>query len=84
MTETKFPFSARDYDFVPYVPCNNWIGGEWAPSASGRTEEVYNPRHGKSMGSVVYSDKSDVQAAFDVAKAAFQGWKEWPIRERAQ
>jgi malonate-semialdehyde dehydrogenase (acetylating) / methylmalonate-semialdehyde dehydrogenase len=84
MTVTKFPFSGRNYDFVPYVQANNWIGGEWAPSLSGRTEDVFNPRHGRSMGSVVYSNAADVQAAFEVAKAAFASWREWPVRERAQ
>ena len=24
-------FPARSYDFTSYVPCHNWIGGEWTP-----------------------------------------------------
>ena len=81
---TKFPFPSRDYDFAPYVRANNWIGGEWAPSLSGNTEEVFNPRHGRAMGTVVYSNAADVQIAYEVAKKAFDSWKEWPVRERAQ
>ncbi len=84
MTNSKFEFSARDYDFVEYVQAQNWIGGEWTPSASGNSEEVLNPRHGEVMGSVVFSNKSDLQSAFEAAKNAQPGWAERPIRERAE
>ncbi len=84
MTNSNFDFPARDYDFTEYVEAKNWIGGEWTPSSTGRTEPVYNPRHGEAMGSVVFSDASDVQAAFEAAQKAQKDWAQWPIRERAE
>ena len=84
MTSSNFEFSARDYDFTEYVEAKNWIGGEWTPSSSGNSDPVYNPRHGEVMGSVVMSNASDVQAAFEASKEAQKDWAKWPIRERAE
>jgi len=81
---TAFPFSARSYEFQSYVDCKNWIGGEWVDSHSGKTEEVANPRHGKAIGNVAWSDQADVKAAVEAAKAALPGWKATPLKERAQ
>ena len=81
---SKFEFSSRSYDFTKYVDCLNWIGGEWTPSYSGKTISVVNPRHGKEMGTVVWSDGADVEKAVQAAKAAFPGWKATPLKERAQ
>ncbi len=60
---SKFAFDARGYDFMAYVDCHNWIGGEWTPAASGKTVAVVNPRHGKEMGKVAWSDTADVERA---------------------
>ncbi|MFN3202186.1 MAG: CoA-acylating methylmalonate-semialdehyde dehydrogenase [Bradymonadia bacterium] len=79
-----FPFATRSYEFTPYIDCKNWIGGEWVPAASGSTISVDNPRHGKSMGNVVWSDTADVAAAVEAAKAAQPGWAATPLKERAQ
>src|SRR5690554_3938171 len=84
MSATKFPFPTQNYEFTPYVQANNWIAGEWKASASGASEDVINPRHGKSMGKVVYSGAADVEEAYAAAKAALPEWKELPVRERAQ
>ena len=80
----NFTFSARDYEFRSYVDCHNWVAGEWCPATSGKTVPVMNPRHGKSMGTVAWSDESDVHAAVAAAKAALPGWKATPMKERAQ
>ncbi|MCY1071692.1 CoA-acylating methylmalonate-semialdehyde dehydrogenase [Nannocystis sp. RBIL2] len=77
-------FPARSYDFTPYVQCNNWIGGEWTPSAAGDSLSVDNPRHGKSFGQVTMSGAADVARAVEAAKAAFPGWRDTPIKERVQ
>ena len=79
---TSFP--GRSYDFVEYVPCHNWIGGEWLPASSGATGEVMNPRHGAVMGSVAMSDEVDVARAVSAASAALPGWRSTPMKERAQ
>lgn len=84
MTKTQFPFPTRSYEFTPYVQANNWINGKWVASLSGNKEEVFNPRHGQSMGSVVYSGEADVQAAYESASKAAEAWRSMPTRERAQ
>ncbi len=84
MITSKLEFSARDYQFQSYVDAQNWIGGEWTPSASGTQKAVYNPRHGEAMGSVFFSDESDVNAAYQAAARAQISWAQLPIRERAQ
>ncbi len=77
-------FDARSYDFMPYVPALNWIGGEWTESTTGRSIPVENPRHGEVMSSVVISGADDVDAAVQAAKAAQPAWAALPMRERAQ
>ncbi len=79
-----FPFAARSYDFVPYVECRNWIGGEWCAAAGGEELEVINPRHGRAMGRVVVSGAEDVERAVAAARAAFPGWRATPLKDRAQ
>src|SRR5690606_35714651 len=77
-------FESRSYDFTPYVPCLNWIGGEWTAAKSGATLAVDNPRHGEVIGHVAMSDATDVDAAVAAAHAAFPAWRATPMRERAQ
>ena len=81
---TEFDFAGRNYEFLPYVDCRNWIGGEWVESASGEWMDVENPRHGKAMGRVVVSNTADVARAVEAAKAAAPGWRATPLKERAQ
>lgn len=78
------PFSGRSYDFVQFIQAKNLIGGEWVDAISGKSEDVINPRFGKSMGSLVISDSADVDAAVQAAKVAQKDWAAWPVRERAQ
>ena len=85
MTQTPdLRFSARSYDFAPYVPCNNWIGGAWTPARSGESLAVDNPRHGETIGQVAVSGADDVDRAVAAAQAAFPGWRATPIKERVQ
>ena len=81
---TEFAFSGRSYDFVPYVDCKNWIGGQWVEADGGEWMDVSNPRHGKTLGRVVVSGTSDVEKAVQAARDAFPAWKALPIRERGQ
>ncbi|MEM9071617.1 MAG: CoA-acylating methylmalonate-semialdehyde dehydrogenase [Myxococcota bacterium] len=81
---STFEFTGRSYDFQKYVDCLNYIGGEWTAAQSGKTIPVVNPRHGKEMGTVVWSLAADVDRAIAAAKAAFPGWKATPLKERAQ
>lgn len=78
-------FSARSYEFTAYTQAVNVIGGEFlSPRTSKATLDVLNPRHGKAISQVVMSGKDDVDAAVKVAEKAFEEWRRWPIRERAQ
>ncbi len=77
-------FEARSYDFMPYVDALNWIGGQWVPSVTGRTQPLENPRHAEIMGHVTISGAADVDAAVQAAKKAQPAWAELPMRERAQ
>lgn len=77
-------FAARTYEFASYVPCHNWIGGQWLPAASGEAIAVENPRHGKPFGQVTMSGAADVDRAVAAAQAAFPGWRDTPIKERVQ
>ena len=79
-----FNFAARDYDFLSYVDCKNWIGGQWVDAQSGKSIDVDNPRHKETMGQVVWSDRADVDAAVDAASAALKGWRTTPVKERVQ
>ena len=79
-----FTFSGRSYDFLTYVDCKNWIDGAWVDAKSGKTIDVDNPRHGKTMGQVVWSDRADVDEAVAAAKAALPGWRTTPLKERVQ
>lgn len=81
---TAFPFAARSYAFQPYVPCRNWIGGQWKDAASGQTLSIDNPRHGKEIGRLAFGGADDVDAAAKAAAAAFPAWKATPMKERAQ
>lgn len=78
-------FAARSYDFTEFVPARNWIGGAWTePAAAAPRLEVPNPRWGRPMASVALSTASDVDRAVGAARAAFDGWRSTPIRDRAQ
>ena len=77
-------FPARSYEFVPYVDCLNCIDGKWSPAEGGQTIEVINPRHGKVLGTVTLSGSTEVERAVAAAKSAFPGWRDTPLKERAQ
>lgn len=78
------PFPARSDAFVPYVPARNWIGGQWADAADGRSLPVTNPRHGKELGRVALSGAADVDAAVRAATKAQKDWAKVPLKERGE
>ncbi|MEY5060899.1 MAG: hypothetical protein RIS45_820, partial [Planctomycetota bacterium] len=48
------PFAARTDDFTPFTTARHWIGGTWCDPVSNRaTQEILNPRYGRSMGEVL-------------------------------
>jgi len=62
----------------------NFIGGEWVPSATDRTEIVPNPATGETLALVPLSTAEDVQAAVQAATAASVKWRKEPVPKRAR
>jgi len=59
-----------------------FIGGEWVDSASGRTLDVENPANGQIIASVPASDSEDVDRAANAAAKAFETWQKTTPAER--
>jgi aldehyde dehydrogenase (NAD+) len=59
-----------------------YIGGEWTPGG-GADLEVENPATEEVTGVVTQASAEDVEAAVAAARAAFPGWADTPVAERA-
>ena len=60
-----------------------FIGGEFVDSASGKTLDVRNPARDEVIARVPASDKEDVDRAVESAATAFVTWKETTPQERS-
>jgi betaine-aldehyde dehydrogenase len=62
-----------------------FIAGEWAESASGRSDEIENPANQEVIGRVPRADAQDVDRAVEAARDAFEDgrWSELGPGERA-
>ena len=61
----------------------NVIGGQPADPASDRRSDLVNPSTGEVFGTAPVSGPADVDAAFDAASAAFEGWRDATPSERS-
>jgi betaine-aldehyde dehydrogenase len=63
----------------------NYIGGKFTPSRSGRTREFFNPADNSLLGRATESDTIDVELAVLAAREAFDSgpWRWTPAGERA-
>ena len=62
----------------------NLIGGEWAPSKSGRTTPNINPADARvSLGDVPLSTQGEARAAVAAAHGAYRAWRAVPAPKRA-
>jgi alpha-ketoglutaric semialdehyde dehydrogenase len=59
----------------------NLINGEWSTGSLKTTQNI-NPATEQSIGEVVVSTKTEVEAAIAAAKAAFPAWKKTPAPKR--
>jgi aldehyde dehydrogenase (NAD+) len=67
------------------VTHNNFIGGEWIPSRSGRVFESRNPAdHSDLIGLFQQSTPEDAAAAVDAASRAYDMWRLVPAPRRAE
>ena len=63
----------------------NYIDGEWRPSSSGETFENRNPANTDDLiGVFQHSNRSDVEAAIDAARRAYETWRHVPAPVRAE
>jgi betaine-aldehyde dehydrogenase len=61
----------------------NFIDGEWADPAEGRTEAVLNPATGEEIAQAPLSSTEDVDRAVRAARTAFETWGQTTPQERA-
>jgi betaine-aldehyde dehydrogenase len=52
----------------------NFIDGEFAAPAEGKTEEIVNPATGQTIAHAPLSSEEDVNRAVAAARSAFEGW----------
>lgn len=62
----------------------NYINGEWVESKTTVYEDVYNPATKEIIAQVPISTKEDIEYAAEVAKAAFEKWKNVAVPRRAR
>ncbi len=62
----------------------NYIGGEWVEAKTDQTEPVYNPATGEVIAHVPISTQKDLDQAVEIAKDAFESWKEIAVPKRAR
>ena len=63
---------------------DHWVSGATFAGASTRTAPVYNPAEGTVSREVRLATAADVDAAVQVAKAAFPAWAETSLAKRQQ
>lgn len=70
--------------FLKDVPLRLFIGGEWRPSAKGKTFSTVDPGTGEVLAEVCAADAEDIDTAVMAAKKAFRnsGWRELKPNER--
>jgi phenylacetaldehyde dehydrogenase len=65
------PIDERARQFVAQ-PRKMLIGGDWVPSASGKTFDVYNPATGDVLAQVAEGSSEDVDRAVKTARSVFE------------
>lgn len=64
---------------------HNYIAGKWVASVTGNTYQNINPADIRdAVGNFQASDARDAIAAVKSAQAAFEGWRNTPISQRAK
>lgn len=61
---------------------NNFIGGRWVKSSSGKTFDNVNPATGELIARLQNGTREDVRKAVQAAKKAFPAWRDTPAPER--
>ncbi|HZJ64460.1 MAG TPA: aldehyde dehydrogenase family protein [Kofleriaceae bacterium] len=61
-----------------------YIGGQWATPSTSETIDVHSAGTGEVMGKVPAAGERDIDAAVRAARAAFDGWSQLPVAQRAE
>jgi betaine-aldehyde dehydrogenase/aminobutyraldehyde dehydrogenase len=80
---TEIPSERIDLSAVTFET-QNFIGGQWRESRSGKTIDVLNPATGALLTSVAAGDAQDVADAVDAAQAARAEWRRTTPRQRME
>ena len=62
---------------------SHWIGGKSVTGESGRRGPVFNPATGEQSHEVDFASVDEVDAAIEVARDAFVGWRATSLSKRA-
>ncbi len=64
----------------------NYINGQWVESSCRETIDVVNPATAEVLAKVPFGDATanDLNAAVEIAHAAYLGWKDVPVLRRIQ
>jgi acyl-CoA reductase-like NAD-dependent aldehyde dehydrogenase len=60
-----------------------YIDGQWATPSTQDTIDVHSAGTGEVMGKVPAAGEADIAAAVRAARAAFDGWSQLPVAQRA-
>ena len=60
----------------------NFVNGEWADAADGRSFDLVDPSTGEAFASSPASGAADVDAAVAAAATAFESWRDTTPSER--
>ncbi|CAI0646951.1 unnamed protein product [Colletotrichum noveboracense] len=84
MSLPKLPVISDAVEALKEMPIETrlFINGEFVPSRSGKTFDVYNPATEQKTASVFEADVEDVNDAVAAAKAAFPAWSDLAATER--
>jgi malonate-semialdehyde dehydrogenase (acetylating)/methylmalonate-semialdehyde dehydrogenase len=69
---------------TPTRVLENYVGGRWTASQSSRSLEVTDPATLEVLAHVPLSTPAELEDAVRTARAAFPGWRDTPVIERAR
>ena len=61
----------------------NFVNGKYVDASDGRTSDVIDPSTGEVYAQAPISSRQDVDAAFEAAANAFEGWRDATPSERS-
>jgi betaine-aldehyde dehydrogenase len=72
----------REHPVSAHKQIKNFVGGTSVETRDGVTSELFNPTTGEVFATAPVSSAVDVDQAYQVAQAAFDGWRDSTPAER--